>query len=102
MDEWNKSAYLGAMLGRFLTCLALLTGLAAFGAPANASVLEALNCEIGVAADTAEDHADDRRPCREDESSSRPDEADRADKPAKRVKRVLRPPVLFGIDRAYE
>lgn len=90
------------MFGRFLACLALLTGLAAVGTPANASVVEALNCEIGFSADAADVQSDDGRRCDHEDAGCGADEADKAKQPAKRSKRVIRPPVLYGIDRAYE
>ncbi len=38
MDKDATNAYHGAMLRRLLACLALITGLAAAGAPAQAAV----------------------------------------------------------------
>lgn len=90
------------MIARLLACLVLFTGLAAVGTPASASVTEALSCEIGVAADAMEGSVDDRRACHHEDAGNHADEADKTQKPAKRTRRVLRPPVLYGIDRAYE
>ena len=90
------------MFGRFLACLALLTGLVAVSAPAHASIADMLDCEIGVTADMADASGDDRRTCHRDEAGSQADEGDKSQKPAKRARRVVRPPVLYGIDRAYE
>lgn len=93
---------LRAMLRRFFACLALLTGLVAVGAPANASIVDVLNCEVGVAADTADDSAEERRSCPVEDAGNRADDPGKDDKPAKRAKRVVRPPVLYGVDRALE
>ena len=90
------------MLKRLLACLALITGLTAAGAPANASVVEALSCEIGVAAFDAGDVAEDQRPCPADEAANPARRPDTEKPPVKRSKRGWRPPVLYGIDRAYE
>lgn len=90
------------MLRRFLACLALLTGLVAVGAPANASIVTSLDCEIGMAADSADDAADERRTCHHDSEHEADHDEDKQSKPAKRNKRVIRPPVLFGVDRAFE
>ncbi|MFZ9394687.1 MAG: hypothetical protein ACO25F_01330 [Erythrobacter sp.] len=90
------------MLRRFFACLALLTGLIAVGTPANASISDILNCEIGVAADAENDDVEDRRPCPAEEAGNRAEDPGKDDKPAKRAKRVVRPPVLYGVDRALE
>ena len=90
------------MFGRFLACIALLTGLVAVSTPASASMLQSMNCEIGVAADKAEDSANDRRVCPDDHDSLSAEDPGKTDKPERRTKRIIRPPVLYGIDRAYE
>lgn len=90
------------MFGRIVACLALLTGLAVAGTPANASVAEVLNCEIGIAADSSEQQSDQQHACHHDEGGDRVEEGDRAPRPADRSRRTMRPPVLYGIDRAYE
>ena len=90
------------MLRRLLACLALITGLAAVAAPANASVVEALSCEVGVSLDAHDSDAEERRMCEEDPAKSSRREPGKATAPAKRMRRVAKPPVLFGIDRAFE
>lgn len=90
------------MLRRMLACIALLTGLVAVSAPAQASLTGMLDCEIGVTVDAADNSGDVNRSCHHDEAGSQADEADKVQKPAKRARRVVRPPVLYGIDRAYE
>ena len=90
------------MYGRFLACIALLTGLAAVGAPANASVAETIDCEIGVILDAAKDTAEDAGSCHHDRAEEASKGEDKAKKPVRRPGPLLRPPVLYGVDRAYE
>lgn len=90
------------MFGRFLACIALLTGLAAVGTSANAAVADTLDCEIGVVLDAAKDAADDVSQCHHDRAEEGSKGEDKAKKPARRPGRLIRPPVLYGIDRAYE
>lgn len=90
------------MFRRIIAYLALVTGLAALAAPANASVAEALSCEIGVSAYDGSDAGTAASTC---ERGHRPDTAeDRAESeaPARKLRRMVRPPVLFGVDRAHE
>lgn len=104
-SNWTKRVrhnILRTMIGRMLAFIALLTGLVAVNAPAHGAMVDALEYEIGVAVDAADDSADDRRPCRYGESGSYADEADKTEKPSQRRRVVLCPPVLYGIDRAYE
>jgi hypothetical protein len=90
------------MLRRLFACLALLTGLVAVSTSAHTSIVEALNCEIGVSAESADDSAEEHRNCSHEEAGNRAEDPGKDEKPAKRTKRVLRPPVLYGIDRAHE
>ena len=90
------------MLSRILACFALLTGLSAIGATANASIVEALQCEIGVSADAQDDTSEDHRACEEEVAKNPRGEQGKASNPAKREKRYIRPPILFGVDRAHE
>ena len=90
------------MLRRILACFALVTGLTAIGAPVNASIVEALQCEIGVTADAHDDNAEERRICEEETAKNPRRERGETTKPAKRSKRYIRPPILFGVDRAHE
>lgn len=90
------------MRRQLIAFLALLTGLAAIGTPAHASVADALTCEIGVSAHAMDGTAAERTECHHDEAHA-PNKGPGDDaRPAKRQKRVYRPPVLFGVDRAYE
>lgn len=90
------------MRRQLLALLALLTGLAALGTPAHASVVEALSCEIGVSAHEVEGTQQERPDCDGDEAHAPGKGKDDTDRPAKKSKRIIRPPVLFGVDRAYE
>ena len=90
------------MLRRILACLALFTGLAALGSTAQASIVDAINCEVGVSAQAADDSADERRACEEEAGKSTRRDPGKSGQPAKRMRKYFRPPVLFGVDRAYE
>ena len=91
------------MLRRLLACFALLTGLVAVTSPAHASVANLLDCEIGITIDAADEKADDSRVCHHNaDEAEESDDGSKARKPAKRSKRVLRLPVLYGVERAHE
>ncbi|WP_394728404.1 hypothetical protein [Altererythrobacter sp. GH1-8] len=90
------------MRRQILALLALLTGLAAIGTPAHASVAEALSCEIGASALEQHGTQQERQACEDDNVHAPTKGPAEADPPARKTKRVIRPPVLFGIDRAYE
>ena len=90
------------MIGRLLACIALLTGLAAVGATANASAADTFDCEIGVVLDAAKDTAEDTLSCHHDRGEETSKGEDKAKKPTRRPGPLLRPPVLYGVDRAYE
>ncbi|MEP3051202.1 MAG: hypothetical protein ABJP48_08855 [Erythrobacter sp.] len=90
------------MTRHLITLFALFSGLAALTGSANASIADALNCDIGVAADADHDSVSEARDCsgrptmrvayRKSEVASRSDCVDEPNYPS----------VLFGIDRAYE
>ncbi len=90
------------MRRQIIAFLALLTGFAAIGSPAHATLAEALNQDIGVAAG-----ADANEPCEATTPAGKPEKQTAKCKDAKkgkpvRVPKVLRLPVLMGVDRAYE
>lgn len=91
------------MIRPFLALLALLTGLAAFGSPAQASLAEALACDSSIAAaaghETAGSEAASAACVPATLRESRKVEAPER-RPA--VPSALRLPVLMGIERAYE
>ncbi len=90
------------MRRQLIAFLALLTGLAALGAPAQASITDVINHDFGVSADAETNRACDRvTPASEPEK-----QVSKCKKMKKRrkapVPAALRMPVLMGIDRAYE
>ncbi|MFL0671940.1 MAG: hypothetical protein ACJLS3_11125 [Erythrobacter sp.] len=91
------------MTRHFFALLALLTGLAAFGAPAHASLAEAFACDASIAAsapdDTARSEAGHAESLPANARNSRVDEPEAL---APVVPASLRLPVLMGIERAYE
>lgn len=90
------------MLRRLLACLALITGLAAVAAPASATLAEVFCCESSISAGAAEDGAEKRGGCPEQDRAGPANVASATEKPARRAKRLIHPPVLYGVDRAYE
>lgn len=90
------------MLTRLLACLALLTGLAASGTPANAAFAQALSAEVSDSAAEAQPGKTQR--CATLVRKSRlPAKADPARdcKPRKPIV-IYIPTVQFGPDRAFE
>lgn len=90
------------MRRQMLALLALLTGLAAIGTPAHASVIEALSCEIGTSAHDHDGASQEGQVCEDDDVRAPTKKPGEAEPPARKSKRIIRPPVLFGVDRAYE
>lgn len=90
------------MLTRLLACLALITGLAAAGTPANAAFAQALSAEVSDRAVEAQP-GKARRCDAALRESKLPAKADRA--PGCKVGRPITiyiPTVQFGPDRAFE
>lgn len=91
------------MTRHFFALLALLTGLAALGSPAQASLAEALACDSSIAATAGHEasggEAVTARPVPATVRESRKVEA-----PERRptMPAAVRVPVLMGIERAYE
>jgi len=91
------------MTRHFFALLALLTGLAALGSPAQASLAEVLACDSSItAAAGLEDSGSETAPDRP--APKTPRESRKVELPERRapLPAVLRPPVLMGIERAYE
>ena len=90
------------MLRRLLTCLAIATGLVAVSAPAQASVISALEAQIEQSQRACEKDRSEECACIERQRQQRA----RGEKPAPcRTATPLRiyiPTVHFGADRAYE
>jgi hypothetical protein len=94
-------AYLGrTMLARLLACLALVTGLAAVGAPASAAVVQSASQQVEAASQAPSKTA----AC----TASEPRSAGTASDPAQVKCRARKPVVIyiptvqFGPDRAFE
>jgi len=90
------------MIRRLLTCLALITGLAAAGAPANAAVMEALSEQVSSASSAALSGKSARVECNV-QCDADPIKGD----PLRACKRsepvvIYIPTIQFGADRAYE
>jgi len=91
------------MTRHFFALLALLTGLAALGSPAQASLVEALACDSSIAAAAGEDASGSESAAVQAAPATLG--ATRAvAAPERRPARpaALRLPVLMGIERAYE
>lgn len=104
MDETHTIPYLYRIMTRhILAFLALLTGLAAIGSPAQASLAEVLACNSSIAAAAADEVAGSEsapvQPAPATLKQSREVEAPES-RPA--TPHALRLPVLMGIERAYE
>lgn len=104
MDETPAIAYLHATMTRhILALLALLTGLAALGSPAQASFAEALACNASIAAASGEEapgiESAAVQPAPTTLQETREVEAPES-RPA--APASLRLPVLMGIERAFE
>lgn len=104
MDVGAQNAYLHDVMTRhFFAFLALLSGLAAFGGPAQASLAQALQCDASIAASASHDPA--RSEAGHTETLPAVVNATCAAEPAAILRiepAALRLPVLMGIERAYE
>lgn len=90
------------MIGRLLTCLALITGLAAAGAPANAAAMDVLSEQVSAssAASTAGKSA--QIECAAQPASS-PTKGDQMMvHTAHQSAAIVIPTIYIGVDRAYE
>jgi hypothetical protein len=91
------------MTRHFFALLALLTGLAALGSPAQASLAEALECDSSIAA-AAGDETSGSESVTVQAVPASLKATRKVEAPERRPTppRVLRLPVLMGIERAYE
>jgi hypothetical protein len=104
VDEPHAIPYLrGTMTRHILALLALLTGLAAFGSPAQASLAEALACNSSIAA-AADDEASGIESAAVQPAPTTLQETREVEAPVSRpaAPASLRLPVLMGIERAFE
>lgn len=96
-------AYLGrTMLARLLACLALITGLAAVGAPAQAAVLQAASQQVASGAQQAQPGKSES--CADaDQRAMQGSARDGLTRCGSRKRVIIYlPTVLFGPDRAFE
>ena len=103
MDALGRKTYLWrTMLRHLLTCLAIATGLVAVSAPAQASVIGALEAQIEQSQRACEKDRSEECACIERQRQQRA----RGEKPAPcrtaTPIRIYIPTVHFGADRAYE
>ncbi|OZA91883.1 MAG: hypothetical protein B7X57_09390 [Erythrobacter sp. 34-65-8] len=90
------------MFRRLLACLALLTGLAAIGTPANAAFAETLSAQVGVSKAASGTPAAERRECSAQRGTN-PAKRDVAPQCKHRRAIVITiPTVQYGPDRALE
>ena len=90
------------MLRRLLTCLALITGLAAAGAPVSVAAIEAQTQRAESSACLADSGKEQRCDCAErTDRQNSGKKGSQACKPRKPVIIYL-PPLYLGVDRAHE
>lgn len=91
------------MTRHLLALLALLTGLAAFGSPAQASMAEALACNSSITAAAGQDAASGESAAMQLAPATL-QETRQVEAPERRpaTPRAQRLPVLMGIERAFE
>jgi hypothetical protein len=104
VDETRPILYLCMTMTRhILALLALLTGLAAFGSPAQASLAESLACGASIAAAVGDEVAGHESVAVQAVPAT-PHESREVEAPESRPAQpvVLRLPVLMGVERAIE
>ncbi|GMM93879.1 hypothetical protein [Qipengyuania sp. MTN3-11] len=89
------------MLRRLLACLALVTGLAAVGAPAHAQLLDALD-QLEISADRNDRDKPAVTPCEQRQQEQRQRGERPSPCPPERTIRIYIPSVMLGPDRALE
>lgn len=91
-----------SMLRRLLTCLALITGLAAAGAPVHANALDTMGAAFELTQKAEDSGKCEKVTCAERQRQQR----ERGEKvtPCRSQEsvRVVIPTVMFGADRAFE
>ena len=90
------------MLRRLLACLALITGIAAIGAPTHASPAEAVSLEAGSSIFGTEASVEDRAECPDEGTVTSRKDPGKSQPEGRKNRRIIRPPVLYGVDRAHE
>lgn len=103
MDLKPHRAYMPSVMRRqLLTLLALITGLAAFGAPANAAVGELFGSQVQAGQTSRSDERREECRQRKERERSPARREDTKDCPPPRPVRIILPTVMFGVDRAFE
>lgn len=96
-------AYLGPrMLARLLACLALVTGLAAVGAPVQAKVLQAASEQVESASPSSQPGKNTACATGEQRNLASATEQAQAKCRARKPVTIYIPTVQLGVDRAYE
>lgn len=96
-------AYLSrTMLARFLACLALVTGLAAIGAPVNATLLSASSQQIESNGSASSPSKNATCACTSQRSLDKAIDQAQAKCRTRKPVVIYMPTVQFGADRAYE
>ncbi len=90
------------MLRRLFACLALLTGLAAVGAPVNAGVVDTVAAQVGASKPAPTVAPTERAECQQPRSSTGNRRTQSADCRPRRTVIITIPTVQFGADRAFE
>ena len=103
MDSGPDNPYLSrAMLRRFLACLALITGLAAIGAPVNAGVVDTFAAQVGASRSVSSAPAAERAECPVQRSASTGRREQAIGCRQRRTVVITIPTVQYGPDRALE
>lgn len=90
------------LLSRLLACLALLTGLAATGAPVEAVAVDMVGAQLEAEADSDQDSEVGNCACREHQRKARARGQQVRPCAEQRPIRIYIPTVQFGPDRAIE
>lgn len=96
-------AYLNrTMLARLLACLALVTGLAAVGAPAHSALLTAASQQVEADGSSSNPSKNQSCTCSDPRNVGKATDSAQAKCRARKPVVIYIPTVQFGADRAYE
>lgn len=103
MDRARHRPYLArTMLSRFLACLALITGLAAVGAPVNAGAVDTFAAQVGASRSVSATPSADRTECQSQRGSMSAKRERTVECAPRRSVIIYLPTVQYGPDRALE
>ena len=103
VDEARTNLYLGrAMLRRLLACLAIITGLAAAGTPAHASVVELIGATVEQSRSADEPAKTEAEICAARQRLQRERGQKVTPCPTATPVKIYIPSVYLGSDRAFE